>query len=135
MSCLQCGSCINFDYHILRYTTDNRIVGYGNFCSTICAKEKAKTTCYGDSDYFDTLSLMLQKYGEENGIKTFYSPKEVREIRPLLEPVEFTQPVIPRYNVKKASANKKTMNDVLKNEFFTGKHQPIMTAKNLCTSK
>ena len=37
--------------------------------------------------------------------------------------------------VKRASKNKRSINDVLKNQFFTGKCEPIMSAKNLCFTK
>ena len=132
MDCLHCNRAINFDYHILRHGIQpNTVVGYGNFCSIDCAKEKLKTENHGDSDYFDTLSLMLQKYGEF----AYYSPPEVREIKSLLEVVEERPAVIPKYQVKKATKNKRSTNDILQNDFFTGKCETIYSAKNLCTSK
>jgi hypothetical protein len=78
---------------------------------------------------------MLQKYVGENNVKIFYSPPEVREIKPLLEVVEERPASIPKYQVKKAAKNKRSTNDILKNDFFTGKCETIYTAKNLCTSK
>jgi hypothetical protein len=78
---------------------------------------------------------MLQKYVGENNVKIFYSPPEVTEIKSLLEVVEERPASIPKYQVKKAAKNKRSTNDILKNDFFTGKCETIYTAKNLCTSK
>jgi len=136
MDCLHCNRAINFEYHILRHGTQpNSIIGFGHFCSIECAKEKLKTKNHGDSDYFAALSLMLQKYVGENNVKIFYSPPEVTEIKSLLEVVEERPASIPKYQVKKAAKNKRSTNDILKNDFFTGKCETIYTAKNLCTSK
>ena len=134
MNCLQCTKDVNFSYSILRHSTQNTVVGYGSFCSMECAMEKLKTANHGDSDYFEALSVMKQMY-YKNGIQTFYIPSEVREIKSLLEPVEEIVIQKPRYEVKRASKNKRSTNDIIKNDFFTGKCEPIMTGKNLCSSK
>ena len=136
MDCLHCNSHINFCYHILRNGIEpNRILGYGNFCSIPCALQKLTIENHGDSDYFDALSVMKQKYWNDKGVQTFYEPHEVREIRPLLEPMEDVVVKKPRYEVKRASKNKRSTNDIIKNDFFTGKCEIIMTGKNLCSTK
>ncbi len=135
MDCLHCNKPINFCYHILRHSTQNTIVGYGEFCSTECAIKNLETANHGDSDYFASLSVIKQKYWNDDGIQTFYSPKEVREIRSLLEPTEEVIIQKPRYQVMRASKKKRSTNDIIKNDFFTGKCEPIMTGKNLCSSK
>ena len=136
MNCLHCNSNINFTYHILRYGIEpNSVVGFGHFCSIECAFEKLRTENHGDSDYMDALCVMKNKYYNNDGVKQFYQPKEVKEIKSLLEEVEQTLPTIPKYQVKRASKNKKSTNDIIKNEFFTGKHEIIMSAKNLCSVK
>jgi len=136
MNCLHCNSNINFNYHILRNGIQpNSVIGYGDFCSVKCALEKLRTENHGDSDYYNSLCVMKNKYWNDEGVKTFYEPIEVREIKPLLEEVEEILPTVPRYQVKKASKVKKSTNDIIKNEFFTGKGATIMTGKNLCLSK
>jgi len=135
MKCGHCEENVNFEYHILKYDTTNVIVGYGSFCSFECASKQSKIECYGESDYFETLSIMLQKYGESKGERTYYSPIKKLDIKPLLQHVEEREAIIPKYKVKRASENKRSTNDVLKNNFFGGKCEPIMTAKNLCFTK
>ena len=116
-------------------TKPKQIIGYGSFCSIECAIKKAKTNNYGDSDFFEILSLTLQKYYTEDKIETHFSPNEVKELNSLLEKPELKEAVIPTYQVKKASRNKRSTNDIIKNDFFTGNCEAIMTAKNLCTTK
>jgi hypothetical protein len=134
MECLNCNNNIQFCYHILRHgIKPTTIVGFGEFCSIPCVIEKLKVSNHGDSDFFDCLSLIKQKY-YNNNIQTYYTPDEVREIRPLLEPVEQVEVKKERYQVKRASKNKRSTNDILKS-LFTGHNETIMTAKNLCSSK
>lgn len=136
MNCSNCNKRPNFEYYILKYGIHpSAIIGYGHFCSFSCATEKLKTESHGDSDYFESLSLMMQKYRNSDGVNTFYTPLVVKDFKPLLEHIEERQAVIPKYKVKRASENKRSTNDVLKNNFFGGKCEPIMTAKNLCISK
>jgi hypothetical protein len=78
---------------------------------------------------------MKRKYYNNDGIQTYYSPTELREIKPLLEPMEEVEVKKPRYEVMRASKKKRSTNDIIKNDFFTGKCEPIMTGKNLCSSK
>lgn len=125
---------------MLRYGTNNIVIGEGTFCSIACAKNKLRTCNHGDSDYFECLTLMNQKYGDDrnpnrNPKQKYYEPPIKRDITSMLTPIELREPVIPTYKVKKASRYKKSTNDIIKNEFFTGKCEPIMTAKNLCASK
>jgi hypothetical protein len=131
MECLYCNKSINFKYYILRHgIVNNTVEGVGEFCSIACAKSKLSVTNHGDSDYFECLTLMNQKYGA----CPYYEPPVTVELAPLLQPVEIRMPQIPTYQVKRASKNKKSTNEIL-SDFCAGKCEPIMTAKNLCATK
>ena len=141
MSCDFCCVNVSFPCHIIR-SYGGGFDGYGTYCCPNCALRDLKRKNYGESDYFNAYALTNMKYSQtgepfslvENDYAFVrYLPNRTRNFA-ILESAPL-QEKIAQYKVRKRKDSGKKVNDIIKDEFFSGKCRRVESGATLCPTK
>ena len=121
MTCDNCSGYISMPCHAIRPDPTGGIRGYGKFCSPTCALSYIPKV-WDDSSVAECRAMMYFHYFPDNN-KKWSKLVNVKRVLPFemysADEIKITEPVKPRYKVRKASnKQKENTNEILKKSFF-----------------